>query len=112
MVGKVLPFKVDSYVINELIDWNNIPDDPIFRLTFPHQDMLSKEDFNDVANAMRNHESTAEIAGITNNIRFNLNPNPAGQMEHNVPELNGTKRGETRFDLHVYWWRDGDGHAH
>lgn len=91
VVGKVLPFKVDSYVINELIDWNNIPDDPIFRLTFPHQDMLSKEDFNDVANAMRNHESTAEIAGITNNIRFNLNPNPAGQMEHNVPELNGTK---------------------
>ncbi len=91
VVGKVLPFKVDNYVINELIDWNNIPDDPIFRLTFPHKDMLSREDFNDVANAMRNHESTAEIAGITNNIRFNLNPNPAGQMEQNVPEMNGTK---------------------
>ncbi len=91
VVGRVLPFKVDNYVIDNLIDWSNIPDDPIFRLTFPHRDMLSKKDFDDVANAIRNNESAAEIAGITNNIRFNLNPNPAGQMEHNVPCVNGQK---------------------
>ena len=35
VVASVLPFKVNSYVINELIDWNNIPEDPIFTLTFP-----------------------------------------------------------------------------
>lgn len=35
-VAKVLPFRTNNYVVEELIDWNNIPDDPIFRLTFPH----------------------------------------------------------------------------
>ena len=25
VVTKVLPFRVNNYVINELIDWNNIP---------------------------------------------------------------------------------------
>lgn len=35
VVSQVLPFKVSSYVIDELIDWGRAPDDPIYRLTFP-----------------------------------------------------------------------------
>jgi L-lysine 2,3-aminomutase len=27
-VSTVLPFKVNNYIIDELIDWNNIPHDP------------------------------------------------------------------------------------
>ncbi len=34
-VSAVLPFRVNNYVIQDLIDWNNIPDDPIYQLTFP-----------------------------------------------------------------------------
>ena len=41
VVGRVLPFKSNNYVVEELIDWNNIPDDPIFTLTFPRK-MLPK----------------------------------------------------------------------
>ena|ERR1041385_9185317 len=37
VVGAVLPFKVNSYVVGALVDWAAAPDDPIFRLTFPHQ---------------------------------------------------------------------------
>ena len=29
VVSAVLPFKVSSYVIDELIDWGKAPDDPI-----------------------------------------------------------------------------------
>ena len=30
VVASVLPFRVNSYVVDNLIDWNNIPNDPIF----------------------------------------------------------------------------------
>ena len=43
VVGHVLPFRVNSYVVDELIDWSRVPDDPIFRLTFPQAEMLSAE---------------------------------------------------------------------
>src|ERR1700751_657550 len=31
-VGMVLPFRTNSYVMDNLIDWEAAPDDPIFRL--------------------------------------------------------------------------------
>ena len=45
VVGNVLPFKVNNYVIEQLIDWNNVPTDPMFVLTFPQRDMLRPEHF-------------------------------------------------------------------
>ena len=30
VVGNVLPFKANNYVVEQLIDWNNVPNDPIF----------------------------------------------------------------------------------
>lgn len=35
VVSHVLPFRTNEYVLDQLIDWNNIPDDPIYRLVFP-----------------------------------------------------------------------------
>ena len=43
VVGHVLPFRANNYVLDELIDWEQIPDDPIFQLTFPQEDMLAPE---------------------------------------------------------------------
>jgi len=43
VVGSVLPFKTNNYVVKNLINWNNIPDDPMFKLTFPQKDMLILE---------------------------------------------------------------------
>ena len=44
-VSTVLPFRVNNYIIDELIDWNNIPHDPLYQLAFPHPEMLDKQDF-------------------------------------------------------------------
>ena len=44
-VAAVLPFKVNQYVLEELIDWDRVPDDPMFRLTFPQRGMLADDDF-------------------------------------------------------------------
>jgi len=35
VVGNVLPFKTNNYVVERLIDWKNVPNDPMYILTFP-----------------------------------------------------------------------------
>lgn len=91
VVGTVLPFKTNSYVVNELIDWDNYKEDPMFILTFPQKGMLNEEDFNHMAKVLNSGADKAAIKLEANKIREKLNPHPAGQMEFNVPELNGVK---------------------
>jgi KamA family protein len=91
VVGNVLPFKVNNYVVDELIDWEMVPHDPIFRLTFPQKEMLLPEDFETMANTLRSGASRDEIRAAANSIRLRLNPHPAGQVEHNIPEIDGIK---------------------
>lgn len=87
VVANVFPFKVNSYVVEELIDWKNIPNDPIFRLTFPHTDMLAPDHFDQMASLLKNGADKTKIKETANEIRMQLNPHPAGQMEHNIPYL-------------------------
>ncbi|MDS1270292.1 lysine 2,3-aminomutase [Lipingzhangella sp. LS1_29] len=86
-VATVLPFRVNAYVIEELIDWSAAPDDPIFRLTFPRPDMLPEADVNRISNLLRQGASRKELTAAANEVRAKLNPHPAGQMELNVPTL-------------------------
>ncbi len=88
-VAHVLPFRSNNYVVEELIDWNNIPKDPIFRLTFPQEEMLSPEALDKVMWHLENQSSPELLHEVITRIRTQLNPNPAGQMEHNVPVLDG-----------------------
>ncbi len=91
VVARVLPFKTNSYVVDELIDWDDVPDDPIYVLNFPQKEMLEPLHFDEMAALVRRDAPKAEIDALANRIRLQLNPHPAGQMEHNVPEINGTK---------------------
>jgi len=90
VVGTVLPFKTSSYLVNELIDWNNFEKDPFFILNFPQKKMLSEEHFSRIAKLIKNGADKMEIRQVANRIRMELNPNPAGQ-QYNVPELNGKR---------------------
>lgn len=90
VVGNVLPFKSNNYVVNELINWQNPYKDPIFRLTFPQKTMLSTEHFDLMRDAIATGDRVI-IKTTADVIRRQLNPHPAGQMEHNVPELGGQK---------------------
>lgn len=91
VVGSVLPFKVNNYVVEQLINWEKVPNDPMFRLTFPLKDMLSKAHYDQMAQALRNGEGKSEIKKLADSIRLQLNPHPAGQQEQNVPEIDGVK---------------------
>ncbi len=87
VVARVLPFKVNQYVIDELIRWDNIPEDPIFQLTFPQKGMLSPEDFERMAKVIRSGAHPKTIKEVASEIRMGLNPHPAGQLELNVPRV-------------------------
>ena len=90
VVANVLPFRVNRYVIDELIDWDRVPDDPIFQLTFPQRGMLAERDFERMADALRRGLDKAELKQLARDIQAGLNPHPAGQQELNVPMLDGT----------------------
>lgn len=92
VVGNILPFKTNNYVVDNLIDWNEPLVDPMFILTFPQKDMLKRSHYDEVATAIKNGSDKKTIQSIANKIRYQLNPHPAGQMEHNIPQLkDGTK---------------------
>jgi len=87
VVGHVLPFKTNSYVIDELINWESIADDPIFALTFPQREMLIQSHFEAVAFALRTGQDKAHLRKLCDEIRSQLNPHPSGQRERNIPRL-------------------------
>lgn len=92
VVANVLPFKANNYVIEQLIDWNNIPNDPIFVLTFPQKEMLLPTHYEQMASTLKSGADKKAIQELANEIRLQLNPHPAGQLELNVPTLkDGTK---------------------
>jgi len=87
VVSNVLPFKTNNYVVEQLIDWNDIPNDPMFVLTFPQKEMLIPKHYQEMETALKKGSDKKQIQEVANNIRLQLNPHPAGQMELNVPTL-------------------------
>ncbi len=88
ILTKIFPFKVSKYVLDELIDWSDYRDDPIFRLVFPVREMLDER-----------HWSMLRAAGdpkaereIIKKIRLELNPHPSGQQK-NIPRWRGQELG-------------------
>lgn len=87
VVAQVLPFKTNNYVVDELIDWDSVPDDPMFVLNFPQREMLLPHHFEAIAALLRRGADRQEIDAAANRVRLELNPHPAGQIDHNVPTL-------------------------
>jgi len=91
IVGSVLPFKTNNYVVENLIDWDVVPEDPIYTLTFPQKKMLLPHHYRKMEGLIKNRAPKNEIKFAANEIRLELNPHPAGQFEHNVPVIGGEK---------------------
>ncbi len=85
VVSSVLPFRVNAYVIDELIDWRKVPNDPIYQLTFPQRDMLTPDMYKRMAEALRANLPREQLQALAQTLRAELNPHPAGQLELNVP---------------------------
>jgi KamA family protein len=88
-VSAVLPFRVNRYVLENLIDWGNLPDDPLYQLTFPQRGMLAGPDFDRMVGLVERDAPAAEVQAAAREIQLSMNPHPAGQMELNVPMVGG-----------------------
>jgi KamA family protein len=88
-VATVLPFRANSYVIENLIDWDAAPDDPIYRLVFPQPDMLPAADVARLAGMISGAAPETTLRTAAHEIRMRLNPHPAGQLLLNAPSLHG-----------------------
>ena len=65
----MLPFRVNQYVIDELIDWDDAPDDPMFRLVFPQPEMLAPEHFSRIADLLQSDADKEHIQAAAREIR-------------------------------------------
>ncbi|MEU6670098.1 lysine 2,3-aminomutase [Streptomyces sp. NPDC046727] len=86
-ISLVLPFRVNEYVLSQLVDWGNIPEDPVFQMVFPQRGMITADDERLLAGLLDEGAPTARIADAVRDIRARLNPHPSGQKELNVPRL-------------------------
>lgn len=91
VVGNVLPFKVNNYVVEELINWDNVPDDPVYHLVFPQKTMLKEKHYERMEEVIMKGASSEVIKNTAKQIRMELNPHPAGQKELNTPWLGAQK---------------------
>ncbi len=91
IVAQVLPFKANSYVVDELINWNNPRKDPIFHLTFPNREMLLPKHFDKVEKLVNEKHNKDIFDFEINQIRHKLNPHPAGQSNLNIPHIENEK---------------------
>ncbi|THH18167.1 hypothetical protein EW146_g2773 [Bondarzewia mesenterica] len=87
--ASVFPMRANNYVVDELIDWSRVPDDPIFRLVFPQPDMLGKNELTMMRDALARNTDKVEIRELAESIRSALNPHPANQKQENVPHVHG-----------------------
>jgi KamA family protein len=88
-VSAVLPFRVNPYVVEELIDWNRAPSDPMYQLTFPQRGMLEPLDLARMMDLVREDAPAAQVEAAAREVQMRLNPHPAGQMALNVPLRRG-----------------------
>ena len=69
VVSTVLPFRTNAYIMRELIDWDRVPDDPMFQLTFPQRGMLSKEHYDRIAGLLRTDAPKKQMDAAIRKIR-------------------------------------------
>jgi KamA family protein len=88
-VSNVLPFRVNEYVLRELIDWDDIPNDPIYQMTFPQAGMLERADLLRLEDMVVRGEEGEPLQRLVHDIHLRMNPNPGGQKQLNVPSVDG-----------------------
>ncbi|MEU4493931.1 lysine 2,3-aminomutase [Streptomyces sp. NBC_00210] len=89
VLSAVLPFRVNEYVLSNLVDWDNIPHDPIFQMVFPQSGMLKAEDEQRLGALVGDPSAKQALRLAVQQIRGGLNPHPSGQKQLNVPTIDG-----------------------
>ncbi len=82
ILSYIFHFKINNYICKHLIDWNNIPQDPIFNLLFPRKEMLNANDYNRIKTLIALGMEQKELQPFIDDIRKRSGPE-LKQTEHN-----------------------------
>ncbi|KAF1973706.1 hypothetical protein BU23DRAFT_554016 [Bimuria novae-zelandiae CBS 107.79] len=77
IAANVFPMRVNNHIAGDIIDWSNVPDDPIFQLAFPQPGMLMPNDLATMSKAADLGMSKAGLQHLAEEIRAKMNPHPA-----------------------------------
>lgn len=92
VVGRVLPFRTNNYLVEELIDWDNVETDPIYHLNFPCREMLLPEHYERIRSLLASGSSRSSLREAVQEIRCELNPHSVQTMDGTLPSINGKKQ--------------------
>jgi KamA family protein len=103
-VATVLPFRTNSYVVENLIDWDAAPDDPIYRLVFPQPDMLPAADVRRLAGLLEDGAPERQLHAAAHET---LDGRPLPGLQHKYPEtvLFFPRQGQTCHAYCTYCFR-------
>ncbi len=97
-VSEVLPFKTNNYVVNELIDWDNYLEDPMYILNFPQKEMLKPSQFralSEMVEKQYRQSRSGQIRPETEAKPESASGRTAG-TQCSLPEGEGIKRNSTQ----------------
>lgn len=87
VVGSVFPFETTYLIVNELIDWSDVTNDPVFKITFPQKYMLSEEHYKSMKIILDHSDDKAIIESMAELIRHELYPLSDKKSQDNVFEV-------------------------
>lgn len=76
LASQVFPLKVNNYVLDHLIRWDEAPDDPLFRAVFPRREMLGERHYARLVDARASGADPAALGALVDDIRRALDPAP------------------------------------
>jgi hypothetical protein len=57
VLSKIQPFRTNNYVVNELIDWEDFENDPMYIMNFPVKQMMRNSYFEIIAELLKKNAS-------------------------------------------------------
>ena len=85
----VIPFKTTPYIINELIDWRRVPDDPIFKMNFPAPGQLPRTDLAVIEQLVLSNADDTTIDAACRHLRYRLLASQTHGDDRGIPLIDG-----------------------
>ncbi len=90
ILSSVFHFKVNNYVLEHLINWQDVPNDPIYKLIFPRKDMLLPTDFHALSLLYQSGLDQKTLMPFIEKVKKKMYPE-VKHSETSIPKINGKR---------------------
>ncbi|WP_271782628.1 KamA family radical SAM protein [Aquimarina algiphila] len=90
ILSSVFHFKVNNYVLEHLIDWETVPNDPIYKLIFPRKEMLQPTDYKTLLLLHQSGLDEKTLFQFVQKVKKKMYPE-VKHAETSIPKVNGVR---------------------